>query len=186
MEGTLLHLYRKSCQCSQMRNTLLLLSWLFCILLTGSINCLSADKDSKKIWTDPKKAAIEDPDFSLQGEYAAKGLGFQAAAVGNNKFYSSKFYGGLPWQGWDGSDPEVEIVNAEINGEFLKVKFNDGVDTKFEIKKLSDELSLNSNEIIDIEKVKWKSDFKNIKNFKLSDKFADSNEMLNLLIRMVN
>ena len=76
----------------------------------------------------------------------------------------------------------VEIVNAEINGEFLKVKFNDGVDSKFEIKKLSDELSLNSNEIIDIEKVKWKSDFKNIKNFKFSDKFADSNEMLNLLI----
>ena len=30
----------------------------------------------------------------------------------------------------------VEIVNAEINGEFLKVKFNDGVDSKFEIKKL--------------------------------------------------
>jgi len=76
----------------------------------------------------------------------------------------------------------VEIVNAEINGEFLKVKFNDGVDSKFEIKKLSDELSLSSNEIIDIEKVKWKSDFKNIKNFKFSDKFADSNEMLNLLI----
>ena len=76
----------------------------------------------------------------------------------------------------------VEIVNAEINGEFLKVKFNDGVDSKFEIKKLSDELSLNSNQIIDIEKVKWKSDFKNIKSFKFSDKFADSNEMLNLLI----
>ena len=76
----------------------------------------------------------------------------------------------------------VEIVNAEINGEFLKVKFNDGVDSKFEIKKLSDELSLSSNEIIDIEKVKWKSDFKNIKNFKFSDKFADGNEMLNLLI----
>jgi len=76
----------------------------------------------------------------------------------------------------------VEIVNAEINGEFLKVKFNDGVDSRFEIKKLSDELSLNSNQIIDIEKVKWKSDFKNIKSFKFSDKFADSNEMLNLLI----
>tara|TARA_B100002052_G_scaffold816_1_gene767 strand:+ start:125 stop:1066 length:942 start_codon:yes stop_codon:yes gene_type:complete len=103
-----------------MRNTLLLLSWLFCILLTGSLNCLSADKDSKKIWTDPKKAAIEDPDFSLQGEYVAKGLGFQAAAVGNNKFYSSKFNGGLPGQGWDGSDPEVEIVNADDLKEIVK------------------------------------------------------------------
>ena len=76
----------------------------------------------------------------------------------------------------------VEIINAEIKGEYLKVKFNDGVDSKFEIKKLSDELSLNSNEIINIEKVKWKSDFKNIKSFKFSDKFADSKEMLNLLI----
>ena len=47
-----------------MRNTLLL-SWLFCILLTGSLNCLSADEDSKDM-DGPEKAAIEDPDFSLQ------------------------------------------------------------------------------------------------------------------------
>ena len=47
----------------------------------------------------PEKAAIEDPDFSPR-KYVAKGLGFQAAAVGNNKFYSSKFNGGLPGQGW--------------------------------------------------------------------------------------
>ena len=103
-----------------MRNTLLLLSWLFCILLTGSLNCLSADKDTKKIWTDPKKAAIEDPDFSLQGEYVAKGLGFQAAAIGNSNFYSSKFKGGLPGQGWDGSDPEVKIVNADELKDTIK------------------------------------------------------------------
>ena len=68
----------------------------------------------------------------------------------------------------------VEIVNAEINGEFLKVKFNDGVDSKFEIKKLSDELSLSSNEIIDIEKVKWKSDFKNIKKRQLDSYFLNN------------
>ena len=57
----------------------------------------------------------------------------------------------------------VEIINAEINGDFLNIQFNDGVNSKFEIKKLSDELSLNSNEIIDIKKVQWKSDFKDIK-----------------------
>ena len=76
----------------------------------------------------------------------------------------------------------VEIINAEINGDFLNIQFNDGVNSKFEIKKLSDELSLNSNEIIDIKKVQWKSDFKDIKNFKFNNKFADSEDMLNLLI----
>ena len=76
----------------------------------------------------------------------------------------------------------VEIINAEINGDFLNIQFNDGVNSKFEIKKLSDELSLNSNEIIDIKKVQWKSDFKDIKNFKFNKKFADSEDMLNLLI----
>ncbi len=76
----------------------------------------------------------------------------------------------------------VEIINAEINGDFLNIQFNDGVNSKFEIKKLSDELSLNSNEIIDIKKVQWKSDFKDIKNFKFNNKFADSEDMLNILM----
>ena len=102
-----------------MRNTLLLLSWLFCILLTGSLNCLSADKDSKKIWTDPKKRQLRILIFH-SGRIRCKGLGFQAAAVGNNKFYSGKFNGGLPGQGWDGSDPEVEILNADDLKEIVK------------------------------------------------------------------
>ena len=76
----------------------------------------------------------------------------------------------------------IEIINAEINGQFLNVSFNDGVNSSFEINKLSDEISLNSNDVIDIKKVKWKSDFKNIKSFKYTDDFFDSEDMYNLLL----
>ena len=76
----------------------------------------------------------------------------------------------------------IDILEADINGDILKVKFNDGVISNFEIQKLSNELSLNVNEVINIEKTKWKSDFKDIKSFKFSDEFNDSKEMLNLLI----
>ena len=76
----------------------------------------------------------------------------------------------------------IDILEANINGDILKVKFNDGVVSNFEIQKLSNELSLNVNEVINIEKTKWKSDFKDIKSFKFSDEFNDSKEMLNLLI----
>ena len=45
----------------------------------------------------------------------------QAAALGKGNFYVSKFEGGLPGQGWDESNPHVELMNAEslkkrING----------------------------------------------------------------------
>ena len=32
----------------------------------------------------------------------------------------------------------IEIINAEINGQFLNVSFNDGVNSSFEINKLSE------------------------------------------------
>ena len=83
--------------------------------------CLSADKQSRRIWTDADKAAAEDPDYLLQGEYVSEGVGVQAAALGKGTFYVSRFKGGLPGQGWDKSNPHVELINTEslrksING----------------------------------------------------------------------
>ena len=76
----------------------------------------------------------------------------------------------------------IDIVEAKIDGNFLNIKFNDGVHSHFEIDKLSKELKLRQNQVIEISKVKWKSDFKNIKSFKFSDKFSDSKEMYELLV----
>ena len=45
----------------------------------------------------------------------------------------------------------IDILEADINGDILKVKFNDGVISNFEIQKLSNELSLNVNEVINID-----------------------------------
>ncbi|MEC7862908.1 MAG: DUF1080 domain-containing protein [Verrucomicrobiota bacterium] len=82
---------------------------------------MSADKQSRRIWTDADKAAAEDPDYLLQGEYVSEGVGVQAAALGKGTFYVSRFKGGLPGQGWDKSNPHVELINTEslrksING----------------------------------------------------------------------
>ena len=91
------------------------------VTILSSSYCLSADKQSRPIWTDADKAAAEDPDYLLQGEYVSEGVGVQAAALGKGTFYVSRFKGGLPGQGWDKSNPHVELINTEslkksING----------------------------------------------------------------------
>ncbi len=79
------------------------------LILVSPPSATAGDK-GKATWTDPAKAAAEDPDFSLQGEYVGGGIGVQAAAMGGGKFYLSTFKGGLPGAGWDGSAPEVETL----------------------------------------------------------------------------
>ena len=77
------------------------------VTILSSSYCLSADKQSRRIWTDADKAATEDPDYLLQGEYVSKGVGVQVAALGKGTFYVSKVEVGLPGQGWDKSNPHV-------------------------------------------------------------------------------
>ena len=76
----------------------------------------------------------------------------------------------------------VDIEEVTINGDYLNIVFNDGVKSKFEIKKITNELSLNQESIVDIKKTKWKSDLKEMKNYNFSENFFDSKEMLDLLI----
>ena len=51
-------------------------------------------------WTDPALAMEEDPDFSIQGEYATEGAGVQVAALGGGDFRAFVYEGGLPGAGW--------------------------------------------------------------------------------------
>ena len=63
--------------------------------------------DNNKTWTDPEVAAKEDPDFSIQGEYAGKGLGAQVIALGDGRFQAVLYPGGLPGAGWDGENKSL-------------------------------------------------------------------------------
>ena len=82
--------------------SLLLASALF-LFLTGST--AFGAKPKGPIWIDPAKAAAEDPDFKVQGEYEKDKIGIQVAALGEGRFYVSQFAGGLPGAGWDKSAP---------------------------------------------------------------------------------
>ena len=90
-----------------------------CLSAGTSIFTLAADKkkDAPKAWTDPETAAAEDPDFLIQGEYRKGDTGIQVAALGDGKFYVTKFAGGLPEDGWDGQKPETAVVERdELDG----------------------------------------------------------------------
>ena len=77
---------------------------------------------------------------------------------------------------------EIDIEQAKINNGFLEVKFNDGVNSKININKISLEFSNNDSIIKSIDKKKWDSKLQNIKNFEYKDDFFDSKEMHDLLV----
>ncbi len=104
-----------------------------------------AQKGGKKVWTDPGLAAQEDPDFQFQGEYVGaldlgdrqEKVGIQVIALGNGKFQTVGFFGGLPG---DGGDPSRPIKGeGQREGQVVKVTareadglIKDGVLTVFE------------------------------------------------------
>ena len=79
---------------------------------------------------EPKEAAPNDPDFLVQGEYLGEvtktdgkqKLGVQVIALGNGKFHSVGYYGGLPDDGWDKSEKR-ECDGETANGV---TSFKDG------------------------------------------------------------
>jgi len=88
------------------------LRWIL-LLVAGNLplGTLLAENPNK-VWSDPVIAAREDPDFLVQGEYAGKAVGMRVAAIGQGKFYVTRYAGGLPGAGWDGGTVPNEIVDA--------------------------------------------------------------------------
>ena len=76
----------------------------------------------------------------------------------------------------------VDIDEANLEGDYLNIKFNDGIVSKFEINKLSSEFSGIDNELDEIEKIQWDCNLKNIKSFEYYEDFFESKEMYNMLV----
>ncbi len=77
---------------------------------------------------------------------------------------------------------DVSIKKININERYLEVDFNDGVNSKLEIDKIASEFSKEDIIIRSIEKTKWDSSLKNIKNFEYQENFYESKEMHDLLL----
>ncbi len=79
-------------------------------------------------------------------------------------------------------DNEISINKANINKNFLEIDFNDGVSSKIEINKITQEFSNEDTVIKPINKIKWDSTLRNIKNYRYQDNFFESKEMHDLLV----
>ena len=80
-----------------------LVAILFLVMLSVS----HAADEKAPAYATPEEAA-QDPDFAVQGEYTADGVGVQVVALGKGQFRVVTYKGGLPGDGWDSSSPKVE------------------------------------------------------------------------------
>ena len=91
-------------------------------VLLGHSVCGQAKPPRGPEWADPAKAKAENPDFSVQGEYAAsesgKGdYGVQIVALGLGTFDAYVLEGGLPGAGWDKKKKRTQISGATADGK---------------------------------------------------------------------
>lgn len=104
-----------------MMNKLLIIAFALVPLVSTAL----AKSKSGPVYADPIKAA-EDPDFGIQGEYAADGVGVQIVALGDGQFSAMRFNGGLPGAGWDGAKAVSFQGSAAAmhskDGQIIKVK----------------------------------------------------------------
>ena len=79
-------------------------------------------------------------------------------------------------------DSEIKIKEVKIKDNFLEIKFTDGVNSKVNLDKIASEFSGEDNVLKPINKIKWDSTLKDIKNFEYKKNFFESREMYDLLI----
>ena len=99
-------------------------------LLLAGVHILHAAKPGNAS-TDPKEAA-KDPDFAIQGEYAASpaigkgsgGYGLQVVALGDGKFQAALYNEGLPGSGAE--NKEFVLLNGETKDGRTTLKASGG------------------------------------------------------------
>lgn len=99
------------------QNRYMTVLWLSSAVLIGSSLCGSAKHIRGPAWTDAAKAGAENPDFLVQGEYAASesgqgDFGVQVVALSEGKFDAYILEGGLPGVGWDKTKKRTLIHGA--------------------------------------------------------------------------
>lgn len=109
----------------------LLIACIFCVTsAAGAEKPTRTDKAETAItWTDPAKAAADDPDFFVQGEYGvdAKGQewGVQVVALGDGNFDAYLLEDGLPGLGWTRQKQRIKLAGAR-QGDIVKLASDDG------------------------------------------------------------
>src|SRR6185295_19000170 len=68
----------------------------------------------KGVWTDAADATIP-VDFKLQGEFKGDALGAQVIALGSGAFQAVLLPGGLPGDGWDGTNKI--LLDGKLEGD---------------------------------------------------------------------
>jgi len=76
---------------------------------------------------------------------------------------------------------EIGIKKAQIKNQILEIDFNDGVNSKLDINSITKEFSKIDDVINSIEKIKWDSGLKEIKNFKFKNDLFESKESYEIL-----
>lgn len=96
--------------------------------LFAFVSVQAAARVPHKAWTDPETALREDPDFALQGEYAAAGIGVQVVALGKGGFDAKVLDGGLPGAGWE-PGKSIGSLKGARHGEAVLLKDDAGETT---------------------------------------------------------
>lgn len=96
----------ETCAPGSMRN-----AWLAALMVVAS-TAMSQSLLGQDTYT-TATAAAADPDFPIQGEYAAPGIGLQVVAVGEGTFDFAVYAGGLPGAGWDRTPPQRADGDAD-------------------------------------------------------------------------
>lgn len=92
------------------------------LLLSPSLPAAQPAKDpcAALTWTDPAKAAAEDPDFLVQGEYGRampdQPWAVQLVALGGGHFDAYLLEGGFPGLGWDRTKRRVKLSGGREGG----------------------------------------------------------------------
>jgi len=105
--------------------------FLLCSILVV-VTCLMAGaaetNKANLTWTDPNKAAVEDADFSVQGEYGVnkknQAWAVQVVALGDGQFDAYLLEGGLPGRGWDRAKQRLKL-NGARQGDIVSLASED-------------------------------------------------------------
>lgn len=100
------------------------------VLFGACIAAGAADGDKTNLtWTDPNRAAAEDPDFLIQGEYGVakkkQAWGVQVVALGGGQFDAYLLESGLPGLGWTRKKARIKL-SGERQGDAVKLATGDG------------------------------------------------------------